>query len=80
MRIFITGVTGLVGAAVCREAIRTGHEILALRRPTSVSPFSITEEKHITWTLDDDSLKGIVSNYKPDVLAHFAWGGGKRRT
>ena len=75
MKIFITGATGLVGAAVCREAIRNGHEILALRRPTSVSPFSITEEKHITWTLDDDSLKEIVSDYKPDVLAHFAWGG-----
>lgn len=75
MRIFITGATGLVGAAVCREAIRNGHEILALRRPTSISPFSIKEEQHITWILDNDSLKDNVSSYKPDVLAHFAWGG-----
>lgn len=74
MRIFVTGATGLVGSAVCREAIKNGHQIIALRRPSSVSSFSEEEEKHISWVLDDDNLQVNVNNYKPDVLAHFAWG------
>lgn len=65
----------MVGAAVCSEAISQGHQILALRRPTSVSPFTPKEEESIAWVLDDIDLKDRVNDYKPDVLAHFAWGG-----
>lgn len=79
MRIFVTGATGLVGSAVCREAIKNGHQIMALRRPSSVSPFTKEEEKQISWVLDDKELQVNVNNFKPDVLAHFAWGGGKEQ-
>lgn len=75
MRIFVTGATGLVGSAVCREAINAGHQILALRRPSSVSPFSEEEETHISWVLDDDKLQNRINEFKPEILTHFAWGG-----
>ena len=75
MTIFVTGATGLVGSAVCREAISQGHQILALRRPNSVSPFTPKEEESIVWVLDDADLNSVVNDYKPDVLAQFAWGG-----
>lgn len=75
MKIFVTGATGLIGAAVCREAIHAGHQILALRRPSSVSPFTEKEEEQIRWVLDDENLKDSVSVYKPEILLHFAWGG-----
>lgn len=74
MRIFVTGATGVVGAAVCREAIRQGHHILALRRALSVSPFTAKEEENIRWVYDDSYMKEIVYRYCPDVLIHFAWG------
>ena len=52
---------------------------MALRRPSSVSPFTIEEEKQISWVLDVQELQVNVNNFKPDVLAHFAWGGGKEQ-
>ena len=76
MKIFVTGATGVVGAAVCREAISQGHQVLALKRNSSVSPFTQEEESKLTWAINEDNtLSAAVKSFRPDILVHTAWGG-----
>ena len=77
MRIFVTGATGVIGAAVCREALAQGHEVLALKRENSISHFTKEEESKLSWVISNSSLKNAVNAFKPDVLVHTAWGGVK---
>lgn len=75
MRIFVTGATGFLGFHFVKEAIRQGHQVLCLRRPSSVSLFSPDEECRVKWVLDDENLQNLVNVFKPEVLFHAAWAG-----
>lgn len=36
MKVLITGSTGFIGAALCRELVNAGHQVVAFHRPTSM--------------------------------------------
>ena len=70
MRIFVTGGTGFIGSHFLTQALASGHEIVALRRPGATTPIPLVNEpKWIDGRLDDDwsaELEGC------DTLVHFA--------
>lgn len=72
MRIVITGATGFLGQALCRELTENGHEVTAVIRPESVKKADgLTVNKVITLPLDElEKLKGEY-----DVFFHLAWNG-----
>ncbi len=77
MNIFVTGATVYLGYHFAKMALKEGHRVLCLRRPTSVSLFEPKEEKHIQWVNNDDKirLRETINAFQPDVLFHAAWGG-----
>lgn len=75
MRIFLTGATGCVGYHFAKEAILQGHQLLCLRRNTSISLFNSREEKEVLWVTDNETLFEKVREFQPDILFHAAWGG-----
>jgi nucleoside-diphosphate-sugar epimerase len=69
MRFFVTGASGFLGRAVCREALARGHEIVALsRRP------STDTDAGITWVRGDirepDTWRGRLAG--ADAVLHLA--------
>jgi nucleoside-diphosphate-sugar epimerase len=75
MRLFVTGATGFLGYHFVCEAVKQGHEVLCLRRKSSVSLFDETTEKYISWAVDDYQLSKTIKDFAPEVLIHAAWGG-----
>lgn len=76
MKIFVTGATGYLGFHFVNVAVSQGHQVLCLRRTTSISLFEPIVEKDIQWVNDEDlSMREIVKDFQPDVLVHAAWGG-----
>ena len=70
MRLFITGGTGFLGSHFISMAAKAGHEIVAIRRPTSEPAISL--EHHPDWLVRD--LKDISASdlERCDALIHFA--------
>lgn len=75
MKIFITGATGFLGYHFTKEAINEGHEVLCLKRPTSLSLFEPEIEDRVKWVNNDNNLEENVRQFQPDILFHSAWGG-----
>lgn len=76
MKIFITGATGFLGYHIANACIAKGHQVLCLRRTTSVSLFNDNVEHDVLWVNSDEkNWKTSVVNFQPDVLIHCAWSG-----
>lgn len=75
MRIFVTGATGFLGYHFVLKALALGHEIMCLRRSTSVNKFTDDINEKIFWVEEDEDLKKKVESFKPNILMHAAWGG-----
>ncbi len=82
MRIFVTGATGFLGYHFVLKAIEQDHEIMCLRRVSSIDKFPDSISSQIFWVYDNDDLKQHVNHFKPQVLFHAAWEGvrGRDRT
>lgn len=76
MKVFITGATGYLGYHIACQCLAEGHQVLCLRRFTSISLFDDDQERQIQWvTINEKDWKETVNAFAPDVLIHAAWGG-----
>lgn len=72
MRIVITGATGFLGQALCRELTENGHKVTAVIRPESEGKSkSLTAAKTVLLPLEE--LESLEGGY--DVFFHLAWNG-----
>ncbi|MCM1532463.1 MAG: NAD(P)-dependent oxidoreductase [Bacteroides sp.] len=75
MKIFVTGGTGFLGHHFVLRALEAGHEVLCLRRTSSINRFPSLLSERIKWVIDDGSMEASVNEFAPDVLFHAAWAG-----
>lgn len=70
MRILVTGASGFIGGALCRELLRLDHEVDALvRRPGSEPPGT----RALSGDLSDASrLLELMADVQPDCVIHLA--------
>jgi nucleoside-diphosphate-sugar epimerase len=70
MRIFVTGATGFIGRAFCQEAVRRGHQILALTRDADaqLGPNVETALGGLALTPWEQ-----VVRFGPEAALHLAW-------
>lgn len=68
-RCLVTGDTGFIGSAFCKNRITNGYDILGLSR----SPNGLFNHVQCDLVKDDFSkIESIVKVYKPDAIFHFA--------
>lgn len=72
MRTLITGATGFIGGALCREMLLAGHEVTALVRPGSPKRAKLPAGVAVV-ELDLHGLAELQGGY--DVFYHLAWNG-----
>lgn len=83
MKIVITGATGFLGRALCRELTENGHEVTAVVRPESAEKAGdLKADRVIGLPLEElEDLKKQISPGKGeeaeryDVFYHLAWNG-----
>jgi nucleoside-diphosphate-sugar epimerase len=69
MRFLVTGATGFIGRERVKHLISQGHEVIAVGNQHKEAVAPITEHLDIA---DKDSIKYVVSRFKPDRIEHFA--------
>jgi UDP-glucose 4-epimerase len=72
MKVLITGATGFIGNALCKEMIDSGHNVTAVIRPNSQKKGKLSKGVNII-ELSLDKLSELNGNY--DLFYHLAWNG-----
>jgi len=80
-RVFITGASGFVGAAVTRELVRQGREVAVLLRPTSDTRRIAPQLPSLHVVRGDlrgiDAASSALRDFRPDAILHLGWEGVK---
>ena len=72
MRVLITGATGFIGVALCKEMIKNGNDVTAIIRENSNKKSKLPKEVEIV-ELSLDRLNEFNGSY--DLMYHLAWNG-----
>lgn len=85
MKAIITGATGFIGIALCRELLKNGYFVTAVARLKSAkiqklenlkSEFNINDDRFNIIELDLDNIKSLSEKgICADVFYHLAWNG-----
>jgi nucleoside-diphosphate-sugar epimerase len=70
VRVLVTGASGFIGDAACRELVARGHEVLALvRRPGSEPPGTTAVRGDLTAPIH---LRDALVDERPECVVHLA--------
>lgn len=73
MRILLTGALGFVGSNLLIALNKAGHEIVAIKRSTSILPILIKELEGVIWIDSDQNLYSTLESLsKIDIVVHMA--------
>lgn len=81
MRVIVTGATGFIGSALCKELLENGHEVIAVIRPgsTKKEKLKFAAEYQNRLQILELALSDIAQLPKmiteADVFYHLAWNG-----
>lgn len=81
MKIIVTGATGFIGTALCRELLENGHEVVAVVRPGSKKRDKLRFGKDLEKRLSvmEISLENLPllkeKAHRMDIFYHLAWNG-----
>jgi GDP-4-dehydro-6-deoxy-D-mannose reductase len=74
MKVFITGITGMVGSEFARVYTNIGAEVFGVARNSAASRMEAIQDKRIIRCdiTDRDSLEKNINKIKPDLIIHMA--------
>ena len=72
MRVIVTGATGFIGSALCRELLENNHSVTAIIRPGTKRKNRVPNGINII-ELSLDKIEELEGNY--DLFYHLAWNG-----
>lgn len=80
MKAIVTGATGFIGAALCREMLQNGHEVVAVIRPGSTKKEKlqfgeIARGGLAVLEIPLGELEDLAAVSDADVFFHLAWNG-----
>lgn len=76
MKVLVTGATGFLGYHIVTACLEAGHELLCMKRRTSLSPFPESLSTQLRWfEIGTTQAVDTVQSFQPEVLIHAAWGG-----
>jgi len=74
MKVFITGITGMVGSCFYESFLADGHAVKGLARSSASSRMEAIQDKNVIRgdISDRDQLESILRKEKPDLVIHMA--------
>ena len=74
MKVFITGITGMIGSEVARLSRSQGHETFGIARSSATSRLVVVDDESVLRCdiLDRDALERVIARIKPDLVVHMA--------
>lgn len=73
MKILVTGATGFIGARLCRELVREGHDVIAMHRlQSSLAQIRDLPLQKVVGDVTDENALARVFDERPEVVFHLA--------